>query len=81
MNKIKGQAATKRDSRAKISAEKIRNEAQSNNITPAMIEAGFMVLEQSGYLEEADSGARLLPAQVLQAMLDAAHRGGVSPFW
>ena len=34
MNKIKGQAATKRDSHANISAEKIRNEVQRNKVTP-----------------------------------------------
>jgi len=37
-------------------------------ITPQMEAAGIQVLEDSGYLDEADSGFRLLPRQVFAAM-------------
>jgi hypothetical protein len=82
VNKINGQAATKRDSRSKKSARKIRNGVQRNNITPEMVEAGARVYEElnwdqklSDYAQATHSAVAELVSMVYLAMARMSLEG------
>ena len=54
--------------------DKSSRQADKIEITPAMEQAGIAVLEDSGYMDEADSGFTLLPCRVFEAMWRCRQR-------